>query len=100
MDHMYIRHAVGSRLLWDSLKNNCGFEVELIDGCWRFIIEVTDAILAEQVLSNRNELNIFVVAENKPNHKSWYYSSKGLVDYDPTANKITIFADVLTNYVV
>jgi hypothetical protein len=100
MGHMYIRHAVGSRLLWDSQKNNCSFEVANIEGSWRFIIEVTDDILAQQVLSNRNELNIFVIAEDDPNHKTWYYSTKGLVEYNTTARLITIIADMKLDYVV
>jgi hypothetical protein len=100
MRHLYIRHAIGSRLLWDSQKNNCGFEVAEIDGSWRFNIEVTDDIMAEKLLSNRNELNIFVIDEDDPNHKTWYYSTKGLVEYNSTTRLITIIADKQMDYIV
>jgi hypothetical protein len=98
--HMYIRHAVGSRLLWDSLKHNCSYKIDQIDTNWRFVIEVSDDALAEQVMSNRNDLNIFVVADNDPNHKTWYYSTQGLADYDAESRKITIIADMQMDYVV
>jgi hypothetical protein len=100
MGHMYIRHAVGSRLLWDSLKHNCSYKVEQIDANWKFVIEVSDHALAEQVISNRNDLNIFVVADNDPNHKTWYYSTQGLVEYHAESREITIIADMQMDYVV
>jgi hypothetical protein len=100
MGHMYIRHAVGSRLLWDSMKHNCSYKVDQIDTNWKFIIEVSDETLAEQVMSNRNDLNLFIVPDNDPNRKTWYYSTEGLVEYDADAKTITIIADKELDYVV
>jgi hypothetical protein len=100
MGHMYIRHAVGSLLLWDSKKHNCSYSIEQIDGCWRFVIEVPDEAIAQQVMSNHQDLNIFVIEEDNPNHKTWYYSKKSDVEYDKAARTITIVADVQTEYVV
>jgi siroheme synthase (precorrin-2 oxidase/ferrochelatase) len=100
MENMYIRHAVGSLLLWDSKKHNCSYSIEQLNGAWKIIIEVTDEALAEKVMSNRQDLNIFVVDEDNPNHKTWYYSKQSIVDYDQLARTITIIADVQTEYVV
>jgi hypothetical protein len=100
MGHMYIRHAVGSRLLWDSLKHNCRYTVDQLDTNWKFVIEVTDDALAEQVMANRNDLNLFIVADHDPNHKTWYYSSEGIAEYDAKSRQITIIADKELSYLV
>ncbi|MEX2460733.1 MAG: hypothetical protein WD469_05455 [Paenibacillaceae bacterium] len=100
MGHLYIRHAVGSLLLWDSKKHNCSYSIEQLDRTWKIVVEVTDEALAEQVMSNRQDLNIFVIDEGNPHHKTWYYSKQSIVDYDQAARIITIVADVQTEYVV
>jgi hypothetical protein len=71
MGHMYIRHAVGSLLLWDSIKHNCGYSIEQIAGYWNIV-----------------------------NDKTWYYSKQSEVKYDKAERAITIVTDVQTNYIV
>jgi hypothetical protein len=100
MDHMYIRHAIGGTLFLDSVKHNCSYEIQTVNDIWKFVIEVSDDNAAEEVVKNRNELNIFVLAQDNPDHKTWYYTTHGEVDYDKANHKLTILADVRMDYSV
>jgi len=57
-----------------------------------------DEQLAEQVIRQRNELNLFVVDPDQPDHKTWYYSTHGDVEYDKENRLLTIYADVEISY--
>lgn len=98
MNQMYIRHTVGSRLLLDSVKHNADFDILPVDGHWRFVIRLSDDKVAEEVLKFRDELNLFVVNDEQPSVKTWYYSSDGVVDYDKGTRTLTITADAKLDY--
>jgi hypothetical protein len=51
-------------------------------------------------MANRNDLNLFIVADHDPNHKTWYYSSEGMAEYDAKSRQITIIADKELSYLV
>ncbi|MED4602314.1 hypothetical protein P9314_16735 [Paenibacillus validus] len=98
MNQMYIRHTVGSRLLLDSVKHTADFDIQPVDGQWQFVIRLADDKVAEEVLKFRDELNLFVVDDEKPDVKTWYYSSDGRVDYDKAGRTLTIIADARLDY--
>lgn len=101
MNHMYIRHVVGSRLLLDSKKHTSSYEIES-DGTssWKFIIQITDDQAAEQVIQHKDEINLFVVESSNPQHKTWYYSSKGNARYDKANGLLIVVADAKLDYTV
>ena len=84
----------------DSIRNNLNYDLEQTNGLWKFIIDISDEAIIAEVLENRHELNIFVVTEGNPIHKSWYYSKNGLVEYNPVKEKLIILADVKIDYSV
>jgi hypothetical protein len=98
MDHMYIRHAVGSRLFLDSEKHDANFQIQKQGEVWVFNINVVDENMVEQILQHCNELNIFVTSNSNPKHKSWYYSSAGIVEYDKINSKLVLVADHKLDY--
>jgi hypothetical protein len=98
MNHMYIRHTIGSRLFLDSEKHNAEYSIERTDEHWKFSIHILDEKVVEDVLHHRDELNIFVIEANKPNEKSWYYSKDGTVEYDKESQNLIILADVKVDY--
>lgn len=100
MGHLYIRHAVGSLLLWDSIKHNSSYTIDHMDGCWKIVIEAADETIANLLMANYEDLNIFLIAEDNPNDKTWYYSKHSDVKYNKEEQTITIVADVETNYIV
>lgn len=101
MNHMYIRHAVGSKLLLDSKAHIASYEIESEGtSSWKFVIHITDEQAAEQVMQHREEINLFVVDSSNPQHKTWYYSSKGTVEYDKTNRLLIIVADAKLDYSV
>lgn len=94
MNHMYIRHAVGSTLLFDSKKFEGSYTMEPVgeDG-YIFTIQHADDALAALLLLNRNDLNVFVVPQDDPHKKIWYYSAEGLVEYDKGTQRLIIRTD-------
>lgn len=101
MNHMYIRHAIGSRLLLDSKEHAASYELEPEEpSSWKFIIRITDENAAEQVVRHKDEMNLFVVDSSNPQQKTWYYSSKGAVEYDKTSGILIIIADAKLDYSV
>lgn len=102
MDHMYIRHSVGSTLLFDSLKHTGSYSMEPTSGeeGYNFTIHQANEALAELLLFNRNELNVFVVPQDDPHKKTWYYSTNGIVEYDAGKQQFIIRTDRQLNYSV
>ncbi|MEW9667911.1 hypothetical protein [Ammoniphilus sp. 3BR4] len=97
MDHMYIRHTVGGRLFLDTQKHSLHYSLQYVDGFWKFIIDLPAEELADALLENRDELNIFVISEDTRS-KSWYYTREGLVKYDDANHKLVILADFKLDY--
>ncbi|WP_284637771.1 hypothetical protein [Paenibacillus silviterrae] len=95
---MYIRHAVGGRLFLDSEKHQTAFDLSRSENGWTFTIDLAEEQLAEELMKNRLELNIFVVDEDRQNQKSWYYSSDGAITYNKEERKLIIAADARMDY--
>jgi hypothetical protein len=100
MDHMYIRHTVGGTLFLDTKKHNLTYELTGSDGKWTFTVPAVEEPIADALLKNKDELNLFVAPENDPGRKAWYYTSSGDIHYDRTSKMLTIVADVKFDYSV
>ena len=102
MDHMYIRHSVGSTLFFDSRKHAGSYSMEPASSGegYAFTIHQADEALAELLLFNRNELNIFVVPHDDPHKKTWYYSTNGLAEYHADTQQFIIRTDRQLHYSV
>ncbi|BBH22908.1 hypothetical protein Back11_42530 [Paenibacillus baekrokdamisoli] len=99
MDHMYIRHSVGSTLFFDSKKHAGTYALEEInDTSHIFTIHEADEALAKLLIENREELNLFVVPNGNPHKKTWYYSTDGLIEYDKAAQQFIIRTDRKLGY--
>lgn len=100
MNRLYIRHAVGSMLLFDTEKHGGSYELEQTGGGWKFTIGIEDADVAELLLRFRDELNLFVIPEDNPNQKYWFYSRSGALQIDMEAKQAVIIADSRIDYTV
>lgn len=100
MSHLYIRHTVGGRLFLDSILHNLDYNLVEVNNHWMFTIDLADESIAEQILHNQNELNIFIVSEGEISQKSWFYSQRGEVEYDKEKQKLVILADHRLDYPV
>jgi hypothetical protein len=100
MDHMYIRHTLRNLLLLDSKKHNLNYSIEHLNNIWKFTIDISDTLIIEQILDNKNEINIFVVKDGDAHNKTWYYSSEGDIQYDPSKQQLYITVDNKNEYSV
>lgn len=98
MDHLYIRHAVGGRLFYDSKKHGSGYTMESAEGCTVFTLNQLDEAIAAALTEHRDELNMFLVAEGQTGRKTWFYPSQGQVEYDSASRELRIHADVRHDY--
>lgn len=98
MDHMYIRHTVGGRLFLDTNKDSLNYTLEKVDGYWKFTIDLPPEDITDEILKNRDNLNIFVVSDDQATQKTWYYTRDGLVVCDDALHKLIILADFKLDY--
>lgn len=89
---LYVRHTVGSRLLYETTE----YEILSVDNGWKISFR-SDKESAASLLKFHDELNIFHVEGNL---KTWYYSSEGNVNVVEKENKVLISADHKTVYPV
>lgn len=99
MDHMYIRHSVGSTLFFDSKQHNGIFTVEEInEDHYIFTIHEADEALAQLLIENRDGLNVFVVPNGDSHKKTWYYSANGFIEYNKVTQQVVIKTDNKLKY--
>lgn len=97
---LLIKHMIGSRPFLEANKQDVKYEINEAAGGWEFIIYTEDGKMVDDIVTNRMELNIFVVEEyqDQPTRKWWYYSKNGQVSYDEERKAIKIFADSKMGY--
>jgi hypothetical protein len=101
MDHLYIRHAVGGRLFYDSKRSGATYEMAVTaDGCTVFSLHGIEQAAAAAILDHCEELNLFLVPEGQTERKSWFYPSGGQVTYDADQGLLRIYADIRHDYTV
>ncbi|WCN37250.1 hypothetical protein [Aneurinibacillus uraniidurans] len=101
--HFYIRHAIGSRLLLDSIQHQFGYALEPHSDKWKFTIEVNRPDLVEEIMDLKAELNLFVIENDLDGivQKWWYYDSgEPAIAFDQTKNVLTIMVDSKKGYTV
>lgn len=99
---MYIKHSIGGQTFFDGMKREGRYEMVEKPGGTIFRMKIGNAAEANELVKFRNELNIFVVDSNphQPQQKTWYYTSKGQVEYDSHQGVVEILADGKITYPV
>jgi len=99
--HFYIKHAIGSRMLFDVTGGNKRFELKEAQGGWKFIVEDVEpeiAALLEKEIWNLN-LFYFVEQPGRPMQKFWYYDKdKPSVEYNNDTKRWSIQLDSRMEY--
>jgi hypothetical protein len=98
--NLYIRHAVGSRLLLDCRHDELPFGIIPQEGKWRIVIGNVHRDTYELLDSNGKELNLFVVNNReKSTEKDWYYASDyPELSYSDEDKTVTIVVDSKMSY--
>lgn len=100
MDHLYIRHTLGGTLFYDSKRDGNGYELIRQENGWLILLNQVQQSVAEQIMANQEELNIFLVPEGQSEQKSWLYSSEGKAELCGSGGQVRIWADVRQDYTV
>ncbi|PZE22605.1 hypothetical protein [Paenibacillus xerothermodurans] len=98
--HLYIKHAVGSRMLFDVSGANKPFKLEQTGGGWTLTIHDVDPTTVELLRHNLRELNIFYFEEQAGHAavKSWLYDKDcPAIEYDD-ARRCVIRGDTKMDY--
>ncbi|WP_138753850.1 hypothetical protein [Paenibacillus sinopodophylli] len=95
-----VKHAVGGRMFFDSNKLDVPYTVEALERGWRFTVNLPQGPVLEDLLANKNELNVFIFQEyaDQPTLKTWYYVKDGPVEYDADKGSLTIVTDSRIEY--
>ncbi|MBE1443146.1 hypothetical protein [Paenibacillus sp. OAS669] len=99
--HFYIKHAIGSRMLFDVSGEQKSFSLDGKEGEWIFTVEDVEPEAAALVENNKWNLNLFYFIEEpgKPIRKYWYYDKdKPQIDYDLDSRRWTIQVDTRMEY--
>ncbi|MFD0680318.1 MULTISPECIES: hypothetical protein [unclassified Paenibacillus] len=99
--HLYIKHAVGSRMLFDVSGRNKTFELSDCSGGWKIVIADVEPETAQLLVSNDMELNIFYFVEQpgQPVQKNWLYDKdRPLISYDNVSRQCVIQVDSKMDY--
>jgi hypothetical protein len=100
---LHIRHAIGSRVLLDSVRDNIHYAVEPYLGEWRFILKGSWPEQVKQILQFKKELNIFITEKNEDGsiQKWWYYDKKEpRMEFNEVDKILTILVDSKQGYTV
>lgn len=97
---LLVKHAVGGRMFIDSNKQAVAYTVDPHGDGWRFTIDVAWSEVIEELLSRKEELNVFIFQEfdDQPTLKTWYYVKNGPVEYNSDQARLTIVADSRIEY--
>ena len=79
---LLIRHAIGSRLFCQTEN----FDIVQNEKTWLISVSIP-AHQAKQVMTFKDELNLFVVGENE---KTWYYSSDAKIEYHEDVHQLVV----------
>jgi hypothetical protein len=98
---LYIKHAVGSRMLFDVSGNHKAFELSEVPEGWRFTIADVEQETAQLLQDNARDLNIFyfVHQPGQPVQKSWFFDKDHPhITYDETSRQCRIQIDSKLDY--
>ncbi|WP_282941610.1 hypothetical protein [Paenibacillus sp. RC67] len=99
--HFYIKHAIGSRMLFDVSGRQKAFSLEENDGKWKFTVEDVEPDTAALLDSNSWNLNLFYFFERPglPIQKYWFYDKdKPELQYNAATRRWTIQLDSRMEY--
>lgn len=104
MKNLYIRHAIGSKLLLDCQQLQLSFEITSLQDSEEIRIDKADEDIFEVLITNRNELNIFIVDTNEngaTTKKDWYYATdQPQILFDADKRTLSIIVDSKMSYPV
>lgn len=98
---LYIKHAVGSRMLLDVSGTHKPFSLNESPRGWSFVIESVEPAAAELLNRYAADLNLFYFVEQpgQPIRKKWFYDKDiPLIQYDPATGRLTIELDAMMEY--
>ncbi|MED4727294.1 hypothetical protein P9597_03895 [Aneurinibacillus migulanus] len=102
--NLLIRHAIGSRLFFDAMRDNASFEVRSLDtDHWTFVVHIKDEEALRNIMQHREELNLFVneLSGDIPIYKWWYYAKDTpKIEYDASSGILFITVDARMGYKV
>lgn len=99
--HLYIKHAVGSRMLLDVSGTQKPFTLQEVASGWKFAIEDIDADIASMLETNAQALNLFYFNEQPGSltQKAWFYDKDvPRIEYDADTRRCTIQLDSKMDY--
>ncbi|TDF96614.1 hypothetical protein [Paenibacillus piri] len=100
--HLYIKHAVGSRMLFDVSASGNAFELlSSSGGGWKFVIADVEPDTVQCLRDNLMELNLFYFIEQpgQPVQKSWLYDKAcPVIEYDDGSRQCVIEVDSKVEY--
>ncbi|WP_051620526.1 hypothetical protein [Paenibacillus sp. UNC451MF] len=99
--HFYIKHAVGSRMLFDVSGRRKVFSLEEKEGGWVFTVNEVEPETVALLEANIWNLNLFYFIEKpgQPLQKYWFYDKdKPQIQYDPVSLLWTIRLDSRMEY--
>ena len=98
---LYVKHAVGSRMLLDTKELGGFLHLSEVPGGWRFEISGVDLDAAREIADFREELNLFYLeeGEGEERQKWWYYGHKTPdIDYEANGRVLHITVDTRKAY--
>lgn len=99
--HFYIKHAIGSRMLFDVSGSKKPFELEKTNNGWKFIVEEVEPETAAILERESWNLNLFYFLEQpgEPTEKFWFYDKDNpLIHYDSETQRWSIELDSRMEY--
>ncbi|ULL17522.1 hypothetical protein DVH26_25560 [Paenibacillus sp. H1-7] len=99
--HFYIKHAIGSRMLFDVSGSRKPFVLETVPGGWRFVVEDVEPEIATLLEPSNRDLNLFYFVEQtgQPTQKYWFYDKDiPTVQYDAESKRWSIQVDSRMEY--
>ena len=98
---LYIKHAIGSRMLLDVSGTHKRFTLAESPRGWSFVIETVEPAAAELLTRYAADLNLFYFVEQpgQPIRKKWFYDKDiPQIQYDPGTGRLTIELDAMMEY--
>ncbi|EGL16983.1 MULTISPECIES: hypothetical protein [Paenibacillus] len=98
---LYVKHAVGSRMLLDTKEVGGFLHLSEVPGGWRFEISGVDLDAAREIADFKDELNLFYLEEGEEEEpqKWWYYGHKTPeIDYEANGRVLHITVDTRKAY--
>jgi hypothetical protein len=94
IERLRIHHAVGSRVLLDSNRDEIKFTYRQEGSGYVFTISTDRTAAIDEILRLKQEINLFIFreVENVTVEKVWFYTGDGQVSFDDASKGLTIVA--------